>query len=58
MSSSVFGRFHRLSESLDGGHDVNESSKEASFVAHVMPEEEIMHKYWKIAVSNIIISIT
>ena len=52
MSSTVFGRFHRLSETLDGGNDVNEISEEATYEPHVMSEEEIMHKYWKIAVSS------
>ena len=52
MSSTVFGRFHRLSETLDGGNDVSENSEEAIYEPHVMCEEEIMHKYWKIAVSS------
>ena len=52
MSASVFGRFHRLSETLDGGNDRNDNSKDTSFDPHVMSEEEIMHKYWKISVSK------
>ena len=55
MSASVFGRFHRLSETLDGGNDGNDNSKDTSFDPHVMSEEEIMHKYWKMSVSNICI---
>ena len=50
MSSSVLGRFQRLSESIDGGNDVNSKAEEDPIEPHVMPEEEIMHKYWKIAV--------
>jgi len=52
MSSTVFGRFHRLSETLDGGNDGNEIFEEAVYEPHVMSEEEIMHKYWKIATST------
>ena len=53
MSSSVLGRFQRLSESFDSGNDTNSISAEDPIEPHVMPEEEIMHKYWKISVSNI-----
>ena len=56
MSASVFGRFHRLSETLDGGNDGNDNSKDTVFDPHVMSEEEIMHKYWKISVSILCIS--
>ena len=52
MSASVFGRFHRLSETLDGIDDGDDNSQKAISEPHVMSEEEIMHKYWKIAVSN------
>ena len=51
MSSSVFGRFQRLSESFDGANDANGNVEEDPIEPHVMPEEEIMHKYWKIAVT-------
>ena len=50
MGTSVFGRFHRLSETLDGKYDLDDTLEESSIEPHVMTEEEIMHKYWKIAV--------
>ena len=51
MGTSVFGRFHRLSETLDGKYDLDDTlEEESSIEPHVMTEEEIMHKYWKIAV--------
>ena len=50
MPSSVFGRFHRLSESLDGKYEEDEKTEESFIVPHVMTEEEIMHKYWKLSV--------
>ena len=51
MGTSVFGRFHRLSETLDGKYELDDTlEEESSIEPHVMNEEEIMHKYWKIAV--------
>ena len=53
MGSSVFGRFHRLSESLDGRYNPEENGDEYLIDPHVMSEEEIMHKYWKISVISL-----
>ena len=56
MGTSVFGRFHRLSETLDGKYELDDTlEEESSIEPHVMNEEEIMHKYWKIAVTYSII---
>ena len=58
MGTSVFGRFHRLSETLDGKYDLdNTLEEETSIEPHVMTEEEIMHKYWKIAVFHSVIEL-
>ena len=55
ISSSVLGRFQRLSESFDGKPEVGETLGEDTIEPHVMSEEEIMHKYWKIAVMFLVI---
>ena len=51
--SSVVRRFHRLSESLDGRYGPNEMDGEL-IEPHIMTEEEIMLKYWKILVRKVI----
>ena len=53
MGSSVFGRFHRLSESLDGRYNPEDNEDEYLINPYVMSEEEIMHKYWKISVISL-----
>ena len=55
MSHSVLGRFHRLSDSVDDRNDPDDNEDEHLFEPHVMSEEEIMHKYWKIAVTVLIL---
>lgn len=40
-----FGRFHRLEDNED-------EMGESKVVPHIMSEQEIMHKYWKLAVSH------
>ena len=50
--SSVFGRFRRLSESVDGRYESDERDED-SMEPHILSEEEIMHKYWKISVRDI-----
>ena len=58
MGTSVFGRFHRLSETLDGKYELDDTlEEESSIEPHVMNEEEIMHKYWKIAVFHSVIEL-
>ena len=51
---SVFKRFYRLSESLDGRLESDDEIEEDNVIdPHIMSEEEIMHQYWKISVSTI-----
>ena len=47
---SVQRRFHRLSETIDGRYSHEEIDKDSSIQPHIMSEEEIMLKYWKIMV--------
>ena len=58
LRKRFFGNFQRLSETTEGGEDDNSSiNEENSIEPKILSDEELLHKYWKLVVSSLLIKV-
>ena len=57
LRKRFFGNFQRLSETEAGDDDNSSINEENSIEPKILSDEELLHKYWKLVVSSLLITL-